>query len=62
MAILNAQLQSTLSLESFAKVAENRVAGRVAAAMYRAAYVLLPRFHVGCWSRYSLGGAAATTS
>jgi len=62
MAILNAQLQSTLSLESYARVAENAVAGRVAAAMYRAAYVLLPRFQVGCWSRYSLGGAAATTS
>jgi hypothetical protein len=30
--------------------------------MYRAARALLPRFELGCWSRCSLGGAAATTS
>jgi hypothetical protein len=61
MAILNAQLQSIISIESYAKIAETAAARRVAARLYTAARALLPRFGLGCWSRYSLGGAAAST-
>jgi hypothetical protein len=60
MAILNAQLQSLVSLEAYARIAETPAARGVAARLYSAARRLLPRFGVGCWSRYSLGGAPAT--
>jgi hypothetical protein len=59
-AILNAQLETVLSLESYARIAHSRPARRIARRMYVAARTLLPRFDLGaCWSRYSLGGAAA---
>jgi hypothetical protein len=60
MAILNAQLQSVLSIESYARLAETAVAERMAARLYAAARAMLPRFDLGCWSRYALGGGAAT--
>ena len=58
-AILNAQLQSLISLESYAKVVKQAAARRVATQVYVATQALLPRFDLGCWSRYSLGGAVA---
>jgi hypothetical protein len=58
-AILNAQLESILAVESYARIAGTATAARVAADLERAALRLLPRFDVGCWGRYQLGGAAA---
>ena len=60
--ILNAQLQSLLSLESYARIAGTSGARRLAAELYTASRTLLPRFSLGSWSRYSLGGNAATPS
>jgi hypothetical protein len=58
--ILNAQLQSILALESYGHVAESRAGELLAAKLYIAALASLPQLDLGCWSRYSLGGAAAT--
>jgi D-glucuronyl C5-epimerase C-terminus/PKD domain len=58
--ILNAQLQSIISLESYAAIAKSAAARRVASDLVAAARRLLPRFDIGCWARYELGGAAAT--
>lgn len=58
--ILNAQLQTILSLESYAAIAKSAAARRVVRALVVAARRLLPRFDMGCWARYELGGAAAT--
>ena len=60
--ILNAQLQSVIALEAYARIAATAAAVDTAASLYVAAANLLPRFDLGCWSRYSLGGAAATRS
>jgi hypothetical protein len=58
--ILNAQLQSIISLEAYAAIAKSAAARRIASDLVVAARRLLPRFDMGCWSRYELGGAAAT--
>ena len=57
--ILNAQLESILAAESYARIAGTATAARVAADLERAARRLLPRFDIGCWGRYQLGGGAA---
>jgi hypothetical protein len=57
--ILNAQLESILAIESYAGIAKTAAAHRVAADLEVAARTLLPRFDMGCWGRYQLGGAAA---
>lgn len=59
-AILNAQLQSLISLESYARIVRTTAARRVVADLEVAALALLPRFDLRCWSRYELGGGAAT--
>jgi D-glucuronyl C5-epimerase C-terminus/Putative peptidoglycan binding domain len=60
MPILNAQLQTLLSLRDYARVSHDpagrHLAGRLEAATRR----LLPRFDAGCWSLYSLGGHKAS--
>ena len=58
--ILNAQLQSLISLESYARVANSAKASKLAREMEIATLRLLPRFDLGCWSRYELGGRGAT--
>jgi hypothetical protein len=58
-AILNAQLESILAIESYARIAKTAPARRVAADLETAARTLLPRFELGCWGRYQLGGSAA---
>jgi hypothetical protein len=58
--ILNAQLQSILSIQSYAAVAESAAARRLADELALATRRLLPRFDLGCWARYQLGGAAAS--
>jgi hypothetical protein len=57
--ILNAQLESVLALESYARIARTPAARRVAQDVERAARRLLPRFDLGCWGRYQLGGYRA---
>ena len=57
--ILNAQLESVLELETYAAVSKSPGAARLAADLERTAVRLLPRFDLGCWGRYQLGGVAA---
>jgi hypothetical protein len=59
-AILNAQLESLLAIESYADVVKTPAARHVAASLEVAARTLLPRFDMGSWGRYELGGAPAT--
>jgi peptidoglycan hydrolase-like protein with peptidoglycan-binding domain len=61
MLILNAQLQAFLLLSDYAHVTGDSGARVVAGRMETAARALLPQFDTGCWSRYSLGGAPAST-
>ena len=58
--ILNAQLQSMLSLGSYATIAESAPARRLADELAVATQRLLPSFDLGCWARYELGGGAAS--
>jgi hypothetical protein len=60
VAVLNAQLQAALSLGEYARLTNDHRARRLARELRRTARVLLPRFDTGSWSRYSLGGRAAT--
>lgn len=57
--ILNAQLQSVLAAESYASIARTAASRRLAHALERSTRTLLPRFDLGCWGRYQLGGLAA---
>jgi hypothetical protein len=52
--VLNAQLQSVLSLQSYAEDAEDDSASTLATRMENAAASLLPRFDTGYWSYYAL--------
>jgi hypothetical protein len=62
LAVLNAQLQATLSISDYARLAHDPRAKRLALSMRGATLVLLPRFDTGSWSRYSLGGAEETVA
>ena len=57
--ILNAQLESLLSLELYARIVRTPESRATTAALERAALRLLPRFDLGTWGRYELGGPAA---
>ena len=57
--ILNAQLQSILSLESYAAFAKSAAARGVVRELIVATRRLLPHFDVGCWARYQLAGPPA---
>lgn len=58
--VLNAQLQSVVSLLQFADDTGNVEASVLAQRLDAAAKALLPRFDTGDWSLYELGGAYAT--
>ena len=58
--ILNAQLQSIISLESYAAVAEAPPRAASYGELVVATLRLLPSFDLGCWARYQLGGGAAS--
>ena len=58
--ILNAQLQSIISLQSYAAVADSGPARGLVRELVLATRRLLPSFDLGCWARYQLGGGAAT--
>jgi peptidoglycan hydrolase-like protein with peptidoglycan-binding domain len=60
MAVLNAQLQSLISISRYAEIADDAEAQALATRMTAAARALLARFDTGCWSRYSLDGAFAS--
>jgi hypothetical protein len=57
--VLNAHLQSVVSLRAYAKMTGDAGAKDLAMRELRVAARLLPRFDTGSWSLYSLGGAAA---
>ncbi|MGH3076490.1 MAG: D-glucuronyl C5-epimerase family protein, partial [Gaiellales bacterium] len=58
--ILNAQLQTIVSLADYAQVSGDSGARDVVVQLEAAARSLLSQFDMGCWSRYSLGGRPAT--
>jgi PKD repeat protein len=60
--ILNAQLQSILSLGSYAAIAKSAAARRLIRELIVATRRLLPLFDVGCWARYQLNGPPASLS
>jgi hypothetical protein len=63
MPILNAQLQTALSLARYAETGGDDEAAAFAEQLRTAARNLLPQFdHGACWSLYSLGGGPATPS
>lgn len=57
--VLNAQLQSALSLRRYGRIARDRRAKRLSIRMVAAADMLFPRFETACWSRYSIDGREA---
>ncbi len=54
--VLNAQLQTAISIADYAASAERPAAAAFAARMTAAAKTLLPKFDTGYWSLYSLKG------
>jgi hypothetical protein len=58
--VLNAQLQSVLSLLQYSGDTGNTAAGTLAQSMDASAQAMLARFDTGDWSLYELGGAYAT--
>lgn len=58
--ILNSQLQSIISLQSYAAVAGSGPARNLVRELVLATQRLLPSFDLGCWARYQLGGGAAS--
>lgn len=58
--VLNAFLQSIIGLFDYAKVAHDKTARALWEAGDRAARRELPRYDMGSWSRYSIGGPAAS--
>jgi D-glucuronyl C5-epimerase-like protein len=61
-AVLNAQLQTIVSLADYASASGNVAAGALAARLQQAAVTLLPQFDTGFWSLYSLDGSEAPLS
>jgi hypothetical protein len=59
LAVLNAQLQTIVSLQDYVTRTGDQAAANLVARLQGAAVGLLPRFDTGYWSLYSLGGAEA---
>jgi len=57
--VLNAQLQTIVSLQDYATQTGDQTAVNLAARLQAAAAGLLPRFDTGYWSLYALGGGEA---
>ncbi len=62
MAVLNAQLQSVVSLETYAKASGDSEAATLASQMEQAAAASVSRFDTGYWTYYSLGGGPTPLS
>ncbi len=60
MPILNAQLQSLLSLMDYVRISGDKAAMAYVAKQAAASKTLLASFDTGCWSRYSLNGSPAS--
>ena len=60
--VLNAQLQSVLSLQTYAEKTGDTAASAYAQEMEQAAAATLPRFDTGYWTYYSLNGVPAPLS
>jgi hypothetical protein len=60
MAVLNAHLQSLISLGEYVRISGDPAATATLGRMNTAARSLLPQFDTGCWSLYSLGGSPAS--
>jgi hypothetical protein len=58
--VLNAQLQTVVSLREYATRSGDARAQELADGLLAAARALFPRFDTGDWSRYELGGAYAS--
>ena len=58
--VLNAQLQTALSLRRYAALTRDARAARLSRRLVVAADALFPRFETACWSRYALDGREAT--
>lgn len=58
--ILNAQLQSLISLHDYVGITGDGDAARTVSALHTATLNLLARFDTGCWSLYALGGSPAS--
>jgi hypothetical protein len=59
VAVLNAQLQTIVSLQDYATQTGDQTAASLASQLQSATIAMLPRFDTGAWSLYSLGGAEA---
>ena len=57
--VLNAQLQTIVSLQDYAAAAKDAAAAALADQLLASATSLLPRFDTGYWSLYELGGPEA---
>jgi len=60
--VLNAQLQSVISIGDYAQISQNTGAAGLAAQLQATAETLLPQFDTGYWSLYSLKGSEAPLS
>src|SRR5205085_7129273 len=58
--VLNAQLQTVLSLQEYAQISGVEDAANLASALQTAAAKLLPAFDTGFWSLYSLRGGESS--
>jgi hypothetical protein len=54
--VLNAQLQSAISIGDYAQISGDTGAAGLAAQLQASAEAMLPKFDTGYWSLYSLGG------
>lgn len=59
IAVLNAQLQSALSVADYGRITANADATALGGRLRESARTLLPSFDTGYWSRYALNGAEA---
>jgi hypothetical protein len=62
MAVLNAHLQSIISLSEYARLTGNEDADVFVDGLGETAKSILGQFDTGCWSLYSLYGNPATAS
>ena len=60
MAVLNADLQSLVSLSEYVRISGDSQAKTTLARLDSTARSLLPQFDTGCWSLYALGGSPAS--
>jgi D-glucuronyl C5-epimerase C-terminus len=61
-AVLNAQLQSAISIRDYAQISGDESAAGLAAQLQATARALMPKFDTGYWSLYSLQGSESTLS